>query len=136
MEDVAWARANAVSLFVSALGQDAATYDYPTGMVSCCVPVTWAGGRAAAFSEALLEIAEHLSAGGTVCLHSNQSFHRGPILAAAVMRVLSDVEPRIFSWVAIVPTHHLAGSLQAHRAAGRTGRPVGRRCGLGCKFAV
>ena len=90
VEDRRWCEAMDVRLFVRCTGAQTAPFKYPQpwGKNSVQLPVQWAGGRDKLLDEILFDILLALSQGGTVVLHCNESFHRGPIGFMAVCATL------------------------------------------------
>jgi len=83
---------------VSAVGRGTKAYQYPTlagrSLQKETVAVGFVSGRTLQLMPLLPRIAGALARGDDVLLHCNQSFHRGPILAAAVFWTLFRVHPK------------------------------------------
>ena len=69
------------------------SYDYPAGLPWYHVPVKHQGKvRDRLFEKAIPAVIETLAAGKWVLVHCQQSIHRGPILAAACMKRVCNVD--------------------------------------------
>jgi hypothetical protein len=93
-----WKQFPKATLVVSAVGDRTDPYKYPQlddrKLLREQVSVMFVSGRTAQFCNLGLLIARTLARGEDVVMHCNQSFHRGPVLAAATMWHLFGVEPK------------------------------------------
>ena len=77
-----------VSLFVNATGTGTGAFRYGKGRQMVRVSVMHHGSRDDSLAAALPAVMRALSQGHRVCVHCRQSFHRGPVLYAALCRAL------------------------------------------------
>ena len=77
-----------VSLFCNATGKNTGDFRYGKGRQMVRVSVMHQGSRDASLAAALPAVMKALSQGNRVCVHCRHSFHRGPVLHAALCRAL------------------------------------------------
>ena len=77
-----------VSLFVNATGRNTADFHYKGGRPMVRVSVLYEASRDASLVKALPAVMRAFSQGNRVCVHCVRSFHRGPVLYAALCRAL------------------------------------------------
>lgn len=80
-----------IALFLNATGRDTKPFRYGMDRPQFRVSVMHAQSRDSQLAHVFPQVITALSQGRWVCIHCNQSFHRGPILFAAVCRGLFGV---------------------------------------------
>ena len=83
-----------IGLFVSVLGLHNKEPEYPPGGVRRKFPILWHNGRQEALLKVLPDIVATLVSGKNVAVHCLNSFHRGPIAVAAILKALFGFKPR------------------------------------------
>ena len=84
-----------VSLFVNATGEATGKFRYSQGRQMVRVTVTHGGTRDDSLASILPAVMKAFSQGSRVCVHCKNSFHRAPVLFAALCRSLSGINAQI-----------------------------------------
>ena len=90
-----------VGLFVPCVGRDESPYMYARARDGSRVAVSplcvrFKGGRDQQLEAALRSVLECAIAGQTVCVHCNETVHRGPVGIAAILRKIVAVDVQDF----------------------------------------